>query len=166
MHWSLPCACVYVALFAHRLTFNHYAIAHAYNAANAHAQDSDRAHWTRGGTHIWRHTGMCRIFGSVFLKKSLDMGPIFHEKIRNYGSNLFEPRKILKRIAKNGYRISEKSLNMGTFFLEKLPFNMGMGPELPAVYPRPIQIWVPPPVVFSNYLPFVLCTILYTSVKL
>ena len=29
---SLPCACVY----------NHYAIAHAYNAANTHAQGSDR----------------------------------------------------------------------------------------------------------------------------
>ena len=41
---SLPCACAYVALFARRLAYNHYAIAHAYNAANAHAQDSDRAH--------------------------------------------------------------------------------------------------------------------------
>ena len=33
--WSLPCACAYVALFARRLTYNHYTIAHAYNAANA-----------------------------------------------------------------------------------------------------------------------------------
>ena len=41
------CACVYVALFAHRLTFNHYVIAHAYNAANAHAQDGDRARWSQ-----------------------------------------------------------------------------------------------------------------------
>ena len=39
---SLPCACAYVALFARRLAYNHYAIAHAYNAANAHAQGSDR----------------------------------------------------------------------------------------------------------------------------
>ena len=39
----LPCACAYVALFARRLAYNHYAIAHAYNAANAHAQDSDQA---------------------------------------------------------------------------------------------------------------------------
>ena len=40
---SLPCACVYVALFARRLAYNHYAIAHAYNAANA--QDSDWAYF-------------------------------------------------------------------------------------------------------------------------
>ena len=40
---SLLCACAYVALFARRLGYNHYAIAHAYNAANAHAQGSDRA---------------------------------------------------------------------------------------------------------------------------
>ena len=32
--------CAYVALFAHRLAYNQYAIAHAYNAANAHAQGS------------------------------------------------------------------------------------------------------------------------------
>ena len=30
----LPCAYAYVALFARRLTYNHYAIAHAYDAAN------------------------------------------------------------------------------------------------------------------------------------
>ena len=40
---SLPCACAFVALFACRLMYNHHAIAHAYNAANAHAQGSDRA---------------------------------------------------------------------------------------------------------------------------
>ena len=40
---SLPCVCTYVALFARRLAYNHYAIAHTYNAANAHAQGSDRA---------------------------------------------------------------------------------------------------------------------------
>ena len=40
---SLPCACAYVALFARTHAYNHYAIAHAYNAANAHAQGSDRA---------------------------------------------------------------------------------------------------------------------------
>ena len=44
---SLPCACAYVALFARRLAYNHYAIAHAYNAANAHAQGSDRARWSQ-----------------------------------------------------------------------------------------------------------------------
>ena len=42
----LPCACAYVALFACRLAYNYYAIAHAYSAANAHAQGSDRARWS------------------------------------------------------------------------------------------------------------------------
>ena len=40
---SLPCACAYVALFALRFAYNHYAIAYACNAANAHAQGSDWA---------------------------------------------------------------------------------------------------------------------------
>ena len=43
---SMPCACAFVALFmlfARRLAYNHYAITHAYNAANTHAQDSDPA---------------------------------------------------------------------------------------------------------------------------
>ena len=39
---SLPCACAYVA-FARRLAYNHYAITHAYNTANTHAQGSDPA---------------------------------------------------------------------------------------------------------------------------
>ena len=33
------------------------------------------------GTHIWRHTGMCRSKGSLFHKKSLNMGPIFYKNI-------------------------------------------------------------------------------------
>ena len=44
---SLPFVCVYVALFARRLAYIHYAIAQAYNAANTHAQGSDRAHWSQ-----------------------------------------------------------------------------------------------------------------------
>ena len=44
---SLPCACSYVALFVHRFAYNHYAIAHAYNAANTHAQGSDPACWSQ-----------------------------------------------------------------------------------------------------------------------
>ena len=44
---SLPCACAYVALFARRLAYNHYAIAHAYNAANTHAQRSEPARWSQ-----------------------------------------------------------------------------------------------------------------------
>ena len=30
-----------------------------------------------GGTHIFRRTGMCRSNGSLFYKKSLNMGPVF-----------------------------------------------------------------------------------------
>ena len=44
---SLPCACAYVALFARRPSYNHYAIAHPYSAANAHAQGSDQARWSQ-----------------------------------------------------------------------------------------------------------------------
>ena len=36
---SLPCACAYVALFARRLAYTHYAKGHAYDAANAHGSD-------------------------------------------------------------------------------------------------------------------------------
>ena len=84
---------------------------------------------------------MCRKFGSVFLKeipkhgshlKSLSMGlffKIFRGSLENF-----------VKIAENEYLFSEKSLNMGTLFLENLHLNMGMGPELPAAHPRPIQI--------------------------
>ena len=40
---SLPYACAYFTLFAHRLAYNHYTIAHACSATNAHAQGSDPA---------------------------------------------------------------------------------------------------------------------------
>ena len=56
-------------------------------------------------------------------KKSLNMGPIFHEKILNYGSDFHnfpwlasEPRKILKI-----WCFVAKSQEMGTFFSEKIP---------------------------------------------
>ena len=39
-----------------------------------------------GGTHISRHTGTFRLFGSIFCKKSLDMGTTFHWKIPRHGS--------------------------------------------------------------------------------
>ena len=34
-----------------------------------------------GGTHIFGGTGMCRSNGSLFYKKSLNMGPVFYQKI-------------------------------------------------------------------------------------
>ena len=48
----LPCALAYVALFARRLAYNHYEIAHTYNAANAHAQGSDWARWSHKVTLV------------------------------------------------------------------------------------------------------------------
>ena len=33
-----------------------------------------------GGTHMLRHTGMCRPNGLLFQQKSLDMGPILVKK--------------------------------------------------------------------------------------
>ena len=39
------CVCCIICVQAH--AYNHYAIPHAYNAANARAQGSDRAHWSQ-----------------------------------------------------------------------------------------------------------------------
>ena len=47
---SLPCACAYVALFAGRFAYNHFGIAHTYNAANTHAQGSDPVRWSQNVT--------------------------------------------------------------------------------------------------------------------
>ena len=33
-----------------------------------------------GGTHIFGRTGMCRSNGSLFYKKSLNMGSVFYQK--------------------------------------------------------------------------------------
>ena len=44
---SLPCACAYCALFAPRLVYNHCTFAHAYNAANIHAQGSEHVAATK-----------------------------------------------------------------------------------------------------------------------
>ena len=40
-----------------------------------------------GGTHMLRHTGMCRPNGLLFQQKSLDMGPILVKKILKRGSH-------------------------------------------------------------------------------
>ena len=53
---SLPCACAHVALFARRLEYNHYALAHACIAANAHAQGSDRAVEAKKLLPRWRQS--------------------------------------------------------------------------------------------------------------
>ena len=50
---------------------------------------------TRGGTHMLRHTGMCRPNGLLFHQKSLDMGPILVKKILRRGSHF---TKIAKKL--------------------------------------------------------------------
>ena len=72
------------------------------------------------------------------------MGPIFHEKISNYGSDFqnfhWDPTKFgvffVAKLQEMG-TFSEKSLNMGTYFFFKLPLNIGIqcGLELPAAHP-------------------------------
>ena len=59
------------------------------------------------------------------------MSPIFHEKIPNYRS--FE---ILKIWCVFWCLCAEKSPNMGTHLLEKLPLNMGYGLQLPVAHHR------------------------------
>ena len=49
--------------------------------------------WFPGGTHIFGRTGMYRSNGSLFYKKSLNMGPVFYPKILKNGSTfLTEPQ--------------------------------------------------------------------------
>ena len=68
-----------------------------------------------GGTaHMLRHTGLCRFF----FKKSVDMGPIFHEKIPNdyvsvkiwcvLGAKSQEIGTFLIKIPTHGYLFLEK----------------------------------------------------------
>ena len=52
----LPCACAFAALFVRRLAYNHYANAHACNAANAHAQGSDWAVEAKKLLSRWRQS--------------------------------------------------------------------------------------------------------------
>ena len=84
-----------------------------------------------GVTHIFGRTGMCRSNGSLFYKKSLNMGPVFYQKILKHGSTfLTEPKfsgfrmaktpKIVKFL-KNGPIFQEKSLKMGTLFCQNHP---------------------------------------------
>ena len=64
-----------------------------------------------------RHAGMCHQNGSVLCKKSLNVGPIFHEEIPNYGSDFqnipeSKPQKILRL-----WCVSvAKSQEMGAYF--------------------------------------------------
>ena len=97
-----------------------------------------------GGTHIF---GMCRSNGSLFYKKSLNMGPDFYQKILKHGSTfLTEPkfsgvshgenpenREIFEKLA----YFSRKILKNGYSFQPKSPLKMGRGYEAPAAHPCP-----------------------------
>ena len=84
-----------------------------------------------GGTNIFGRTGICRSNGSLFYKNSLNMGPIFYQKILKHGSTfLTEPKFLGFRMAKtpkitkffeNGPIFQEKSLKMGTLFCQNHP---------------------------------------------
>ena len=73
---------------------------------------------------------MCRSNGSLFYKKSLNMGPIFYQKILKRGSTFMTEPKIFGVFAKsqNFWKMGlfsifqEKSLKMGT--LSKVPLKM------------------------------------------
>ena len=93
--------------------------------------------------------------GHFFDKKSLNMGPVFYQKILKHGSTfLTEPKFLGFRMAKtpkiakflkNGPFFQEKNLKNGYPFLPKSPLKMGRGFEARAAHPCPTQIWVPPP---------------------
>ena len=106
------------------------------------------------GTHIFGRTGMCRSNGSLFYKKSLNMGPVFYQKILKHGSTfLTEPKFSSFRMAKTPQNceifekwayFSRKLLKNGYPFVPKSPLKMGKGFEAQAAHPCPTQIWVPP----------------------
>ena len=61
-----------------------------------------------GGTQIFGRTGMCRSNGSLFYKKSLNMGPVFYQKILKHGSTFLTELKFL------GFRLA-KTLKIAKF---------------------------------------------------
>ena len=70
---------------------------------------------------------------------------IFLQEIPKHGSD-FQNFVCCGKIAGDGYLFfRKKSVNMGIHFWKKSPLNMGMGLELQAAHPQPIQIWVPLP---------------------
>ena len=118
---------------------------HGEESSTAHLSLQSKAPIPRGYSHI----GMCRFNGSLFHKKSLNMGPIFYKNIPKHRSVFtkypiyFRACEYLK-ILKNGPVFQEKSLKWIPYlFLPKWPLKMDMGFEARAAHPRPNQIWVP-----------------------
>ena len=88
-----------------------------------------------GGTHTFSRMGMCRPNGSLFYKKSLNMGPIFYpKKSLNMGQLLWLSPKLcdcwgfhqaktqkIVEFLKNRPIFEGKSLKMGTLFGQNHP---------------------------------------------
>ena len=137
--WVWVCVCVCVCVFYFLLDY------------------SERPHHTSwltlapGGTHMLRHTGMCRPNGLLFHQKSLDMDPLLFKKILWRGSHF--TKIATKKNAKSAVFEVEKPLEMGPdlqkkskktcqisrffFFLrEKKPLDVGRGFKLRAAHLR------------------------------
>ena len=71
-----------------------------------------------GGTHIFGQTGMCRSNGSLFYKKSLNMGPVFYQKILKHGSTFLTLPKFLGLCMAKTPKIT-KFLKNGPIFKKK-----------------------------------------------
>ena len=107
-----------------------------------------------GGTHIFGWMELCRSNGSLFCKKSLNMGPVFYQKILKHGSTFLTRPQIFgflhgetpknRKISEKWAYFSRKNLKNGYPFLPKSPLKMGRGFEAQAAHPCPTQIWVPP----------------------
>ena len=86
---------------------------------------------SQGGTHIFGQTGMCRSNGSLFYKKSLNMDPVFYQKILKHGSTFLTELKFsgfrmaktpkIVNLFKNWPIFQEKSLKMGTLSYQNNP---------------------------------------------
>ena len=98
-----------------------------------------------GGTHIFGRTGMYRSNGSLFYKKSLNMGPVFYPKKMSQlfwlspNFRVFTCRKSWNSW-KMGLFFKKKNLKNGYPFLPISPLKMGRGFEAWAAHPCPTQI--------------------------
>ena len=108
-------------------TIMHYfAVLHSNKSFNWRDHPGRYSHVKTCGDVPQLGVGFCKkslyIWVPFFMKKTLTMGLILRQ-------NLKKCVPFFGKIPKHGY-----------LFLERLPLNMGMGPEIPAAHPRPIQI--------------------------
>ena len=110
-----------------------------------------KLYFTRGVTRILRYTGMCRSNGSLFHKKSLNMGSIFDKNIPKHGSVFFFFKSLqnfsdvchyanTQNFAHDWPKFQEKSLKMSISVCQKT-LEMGRGFRLHRL--THVQNWVP-----------------------